>query len=84
MENLVDAFIFVERWHDAKSAPPEIDRTVLTYSSSYGYVIGHLCDDGKWVAEHADYETGEPWLRDKNTVSFWMPLPEPPKQARKG
>ena len=58
---------------------PEIGKDVLTYGE-YEHVIAAIDEKGDWHARDTDFETGEPWLCDKNTVTHWMLLPETPNK----
>ena len=64
-------------WVPVDDKKPETGKEVLTYGE-YGYEVAFIDEDGKWNAKSTDYETGEPWLRDKGIVTHWMYLPLPP------
>ncbi len=62
-------------WVGAVDTRPPVGEMVLTYGS-YGFVVASCRKDGNWEAQHADSETGEPWLRDDaGKPAYWMPLP---------
>ena len=67
-------------WIPCEQVLPRVNEIVLTHSP-YGVVIGKFDENHQWRAEHCDYETGEPWLSNKGTVTHWMPLPSGPNTS---
>lgn len=67
-----------DTWINASETLPSEDQVVLTYGQC-GYVVASYEPEWGWQARHADYDTGEPWLRDGDGMPvFWMPIPSLP------
>jgi len=59
------------RWTNVKDKLPEPRSHVLAFTDDYCYYTAYY--DGYW------YLTGEP---EAYEVTYWMPLPEPPRTAQ--
>lgn len=62
-------------WISVKDRLPETDDEVLMYTSWGGYYIGRYSyhEPDVWSSE-------EIYAYDDGEISYWMPLPEPPKE----
>ncbi len=69
-------------WNSVKDSLPKRGKEVLTYSF-YGFVVGSYDTEGKWNAKDTDFESGEPWLYEKDIVTHWTELPNPPYHETK-
>ena len=78
-------------WISVKDRLPEIDEDVLILYESkvlrkIGYAITFLKDSFYFGSTLIPYQTpqwNEPWqyFRENNSITHWMPLPEPPKEG---
>lgn len=63
-------------WISVKDRLPADDATYLVYGRNwYGIVVAIYYGDGKWLASND-------LTNITRFVTHWMPLPEPPKEAR--
>lgn len=67
MEDMMD-------WISVKDRLPEIYERVIYYVPGWGIYYGNRQEDDTWDAPDV---FGPPWLSE--SVTHWMPLPEPPK-----
>ena len=75
----------INGWHDAINDPPKEDGCYIAYFSNTREVFPAYYDP-----DEADDPDGQPWSSgdgyqyDNGVVTHWMPLPQPPKEARRG
>jgi len=59
------------RWIPVSERLPSAHELVLVYNPGYLMSTGFMYEDGRWRVRSIDYP---------GTPTYWMPLPEPPKE----
>lgn len=62
----------VPKWISVKERLPEVEADILAYIGEGSFVVCWMTHDGYWQCPA--------YLMDKDDVTHWMPLPEPPKE----
>lgn len=62
----------VPKWISVKERLPEVEADILAYIGEGGFVVCWMTHDGYWQCPA--------YLMDKDDVTHWQPLPEPPKE----
>ena len=62
----------VPKWISVKEQLPEVEADILAYIGEGSFVVCWMTHDGYWQCPA--------YLMDKDDVTHWMPLPEPPKE----
>lgn len=75
LENRVPAADVVpaQRWISVKKRLPDVEQDVFVYTVSGTREACWLTSDGYWQASAR--------MLDKDSVTHWMPQPEPPKEG---
>ncbi|MBR3922913.1 MAG: DUF551 domain-containing protein [Kiritimatiellae bacterium] len=60
------------KWISVKERLPEVEADILAYIGEGGFVVCWMTHDGYWQCPA--------YLMDKDDVTHWQPLPEPPKE----
>ena len=60
-------------WISVKERLPEVEADILAYIGEGSFVVCWMTHDGYWQCPA--------YLMDKDDVTHWMPLPEPPKEV---
>lgn len=73
------ADLLERQWISVEDRMPEVGEKVLTLNVTGGVRVMHLNESGyDWSAEVSRWHG---FLIPRNSVTHWMPLPEPPKEA---
>ena len=59
-------------WISVKERLPEVEADILAYIGEGSFVVCWMTHDGYWQCPA--------YLMDKDAVTRWMPLPQPPKE----
>ena len=62
----------MNEWISVKERLPEVEADILAYIGEGSFVVCWMTHDGYWQCPA--------YLMDKDDVTHWMPLPEPPKE----
>lgn len=62
----------VPQWISVKERLPEVEADILAYIGEGSFVVCWMTHDGYWQCPA--------YLMDKDDVTHWRPLPEPPKE----
>lgn len=60
------------KWISVKERLPEVEADILAYIGEGSFVVCWMTHDGYWQCPA--------YLMDKDDVTHWQPLPEPPKE----
>lgn len=60
------------KWISVKERLPEVEADILAYIGEGSFVVCWMTHDGYWQCPA--------YLMDKDDVTHWMPLPEPPNE----
>lgn len=71
-----------QQWISVEDRLPESEKPVLTFVGYPESMIGFITVSTYYCFDETPYWQWDGLLRDEQRTLFWMPLPQPPKEAQ--